>query len=164
MMDLSFLMGQNKKSLRVFLALVTTDISILNSHLKYLKPPWIFWIQRSDLVTVKNWIPCKSFIKPICNFQYIHRNSAHDASVFKGFINGECVGHLRITNDPSNIKMILQDFKGHVSKRDYSEKKINLIIDEISGKENACWVKKKKKQYSNIHMSWLNNSTPASKD
>lgn len=39
MMDLSFLMDQKKKSLRVFFTSVTTVTSILNSHLKFFKHP-----------------------------------------------------------------------------------------------------------------------------
>lgn len=46
MMDLSFLMDRKKKSLS-FLTSVTTVTGILNSHLKFLKHPWIFLIQRS---------------------------------------------------------------------------------------------------------------------
>lgn len=85
----------------------------------------------------------KSFIKPTNNFQYLHRNSAHNASVFKGFIKGECIRHSRNTNDPSTLNIILQDFKGHLSKRGYSEKEINPIIDEISGKERKLLLSKK---------------------
>ena len=84
----------------------------------------------------------KSFIKPTNNFQYLHRNSAHNASVFKGFIKGECIRHSRNTNDPSTLNITLEDFKGHLLKRGYSEKEINPIIDEISGKERQLLLSK----------------------
>lgn len=53
----------------------------------------------------------KSFIKPTNNFQYLQRNSAHNASVFNGFIKGQCIRHSRNTNDPFTLNIILQDLK-----------------------------------------------------
>lgn len=53
----------------------------------------------------------KFFIKPTNNFQYLHRNSAHNASVFKGFIKGQCIRYSRNTNNPFTLNIILQDFK-----------------------------------------------------
>ncbi|XP_062579196.1 uncharacterized protein LOC134241129 [Saccostrea cucullata] len=90
----------------------------------------------------------KSYIKPTNNFQYLHRNSAHNVSVFKGFIKGECIRHSRNTNDPSVLKTILQDFKGHLSKRGYSEEEINPIVEETTQKERQLFLRKREKTNS----------------
>lgn len=79
-----------------------------------------------------NKLDIKSFIKPTNNFQYLHRQSAHSPSVFKGFIKGECIRHARNTTDPTILNATLNDFKAHLSKRGYSPQEIDPIIKETT--------------------------------
>lgn len=80
-----------------------------------------------------NKLDIKSYIKPTNNFQYLHRESSHNQAVFKGFIKGECIRHVRNTNDISALNEILQDFKKHLSKRGYSDTEIDPVITSITG-------------------------------
>ena len=75
-----------------------------------------------------NILDIKSYIKPTNNFQYLHRQSAHSPSVFKGFIQGECIRHLRNTSDISICSNILENFKLHLLKRGYSNSEIEPIL------------------------------------
>ena len=80
-----------------------------------------------------NKLDIKSYIKPTNNFQYLHRESSHNPAVFKGFIKGECIRHMRNTNDTATLSTILQNFKKHLSKRGYSDTEIDPIITGVTG-------------------------------
>lgn len=79
-----------------------------------------------------NKLDIKSFILPTNNFQYLHRQSVHSPSVFKGFIKGECIRYARNTTDPTILNSTLNDFKAHLSKRGYSPQEIDPIIKETT--------------------------------
>ena len=87
-------------------------------------------VYKGRLFQTDGKLDIKSYIKPTNNFQYLQRNSAHCQSVFKGFIKGECIRHLRNTNDKQILEIILHDFKLHLINRGYSEAEINPIITE----------------------------------
>ena len=74
----------------------------------------------------------KLYIKPTNTFQYLHRTSAHNKSVFKGFIKGECIRHARYTSDCTILLERLQEFQTHLTKRGYSIFEIQPIVHEIS--------------------------------
>ena len=78
----------------------------------------------------QNKLDIRSYIKPTNDFLYLHRDSAHSNSVFKGFIKGECIRHLRNTNNKTELTGILFDFKNHLIVRGYSEQEIDPIIEE----------------------------------
>lgn len=99
----------------------------------------------------------KSLIIPLNNFQILSQKKRIYSHI----------RHSKNTNDLSTLKIIFNDFKGHLSKRKnrYSEKEINSIITKFQEKkENSYWLKQKYYQMANINMSWLHNSTIASKD
>ncbi|KAK3109108.1 hypothetical protein FSP39_023246 [Pinctada imbricata] len=87
-------------------------------------------VYKGRLFQTEGKLDIKSYIKPTNNFQYLQRNSAHCQSVFKGFIKGECIRHLRNTNDKQILEIILDDFRMHLLNRGYSETEINPIITE----------------------------------
>ena len=57
----------------------------------------------------------KSHIKPTNSFQYLERKSAHNPSVFKAFIKGETIRHLRNTSDEKHFTDTINDFKLHLT-------------------------------------------------
>ena len=78
----------------------------------------------------RNTLDIKSYIKETNNFQYRHRDSAHSQAVFKGFIKGECIRHIRNTSDETLCNDILLNFKTHLHKRGYSDIEIDPIIEQ----------------------------------
>lgn len=72
----------------------------------------------------------KSYIKPTNTFQYLHRHSAHPKSVFKGFIKGECIRHVRNTSDKTQLQEELAEFRSHLLKREYKKIEIDPIIND----------------------------------
>ena len=70
----------------------------------------------------------KTYIKPTNTFQYLDRKSAHNPSVFKGFIKGETIRHMRNTSDADVFQEILNDFKTKLRKRGCSDDEINQNI------------------------------------
>ena len=72
----------------------------------------------------------KSYIKPTNNFQYLHRESAHPTSVFKGLIKGECIRHMRNTNDSTIFEKRLAHFQTKLIDRGYNTSEIQPIFDE----------------------------------
>ena len=92
----------------------------------------------------------KSFIKPTNNFQYLHRESAHSQSVFKGFIKGECTRHLRNTNNQDNLISILQDFKENLLNRGYSDREITPTISETVSTNRKTALNKPKSETKKV--------------
>ena len=62
-----------------------------------------------------NILDVKSYIKPTNNFQYLHRESAHPTSVFKGLIKGECIRHMRNTYDSTIFEKKIGTFSNQTN-------------------------------------------------
>ena len=75
-----------------------------------------------------NILDFKSYIKPTNSFQYLHRESSHPTSVFKGFIKGECIRHLRNTSSSDILQRELHNFNDRLIERGYSEADTTPII------------------------------------
>ena len=85
-----------------------------------------------------------SYIKQTNSFQYLHRQSAHSPSVFKGLIKGECIRHLRNTSDQDVLKTIFKEFKTHLVKRGYEHSEIEPIMQEIIATNRTDFLQKPK--------------------
>ena len=59
----------------------------------------------------------RSYIKPTNSFQYLHRQSAHSTSVFKDWIRGECIRHMRNTSGQDALKTILTESQNPPGKK-----------------------------------------------
>lgn len=88
----------------------------------------------------------RSYIKPTNSFQYLHRQSAHSSSVFKGLIKGECTRHLRNTSDQAVLLNIFKDFKTHLEKRGYKQSEIEPIMQETLSANRMDLLNKQKKK------------------
>ena len=88
-------------------------------------------IYKGKRFNTSNILDVKSYIKPTNNFQYLHRDSAHPESVFKGFIKGECIRHMRNTNDTLIYRKRLAHFQDKLIDRGYKACEIQPIIDEV---------------------------------
>ena len=102
-----------------------------------------------------------SYIKPTNSFQYLHRQSAHSPSVFKGLIKGECIRHLRNTSDLDVLKTIFKEFKTHLEKRGYEHSEIEPIMQEIIATNRTDFLqkpknKKEKKTLPNVMITKFN--------
>lgn len=60
------------------------------------------------------------YIKSTNTLQYLDRRSAHNPSVFKGFIKGETIRHVRNTTDTTSRNEILNEIKLNLKKRGYT--------------------------------------------
>ena len=73
----------------------------------------------------------KTYIKPTNTFQYLERKSAHNPSVFKGFIKAETIRYIRSTNDEDVLQENLSNFRRNLLRRGYSETEINQNIQAV---------------------------------
>ena len=73
----------------------------------------------------------KTYIKPTNTFQYLERKSAHNHSVFKGFIKGETIRYMRSTSDEDVLRENLANLKINLLRRGYSETEINQNIEAV---------------------------------
>ena len=76
-------------------------------------------------------------MKPTNNFHYLHRNSAHSPSVFRGFMKGECIRQLRNTSDHALLTSNLSQFKCHLLKRGYKQTEVDPIIRSTLSMERS---------------------------
>ena len=88
-------------------------------------------IYKGKRFNTSNILDVKSYIKPTNTFQYLHRDSAHPESVFKGFIKGECIRHMRNTNDTLIYRKRLAHFQDKLIDSGYKACEIQPIIDEV---------------------------------
>lgn len=94
----------------------------------------------------QNKFDLKSYIKLTNDFQYLHRDSAHNPAVLKAFIKGECIRHARSTKDPRELEEILGNFKTHLSKRGYSFNETDPVIMQITNTKRDILLHKSNKQ------------------
>ena len=66
----------------------------------------------------------RSYTKPSNTHQYLHRTSYHNPAVFKGFIKGETIRHIRNNNNEQTLEKILDQFKTHLLQRGYKIQEI----------------------------------------
>lgn len=59
----------------------------------------------------------KSYIKPTNIFQYLELISADNSPVFKGFIKGKNIRHLKNTNHENTLQSCVREFDMHILKR-----------------------------------------------
>ena len=112
-----------------------------------------------------NTLDIKSFIKPTNSFQYLHRQSAHSPSVFKGFIQGECIRHLRNTNDETIYKNLTAGFKSHLLRRGYSHSEIDPIIQKTHlTQRNTVLQKTNKKTKNSVPLVMVTKYNPCVKN
>ena len=60
----------------------------------------------------------------------LHRTSSHPNSVFKGFIKGEIIRHIRNTNSRLELHKLIEAFKTRLLNIGYILAEINRIITE----------------------------------
>ena len=101
-------------------------------------------VYKGQRFTESGVLDIKSYLKPTNNFQYLHRQSAHSPSVFKAFIKGECIRHLRNTSDLEILVSNLSQFKCHLMKRGYKETEIDPIIQNTLSLNRTTMLNHKK--------------------
>ena len=62
-------------------------------------------------------------------FQYLDRTSCHPKSVFKGFIKGEIIRHIRNTHAETQRLKIIDFFKSKLLQRNYDASEIDEAIN-----------------------------------
>lgn len=98
---------------------------------------------KGNRFSTQNVLDIKTHMKKTNNFQYLHRESAHPTSVFKGFIKGECYRLLRNTSDNSVLDSALQSFNDKLMLRGYCETETIPIIQEVKHKNRKDLLKPK---------------------
>ena len=98
-------------------------------------------VYKGNKFNTNNVLDIKSYLKPTNNFQYLHRESAHPKSVFKGFIKGECYRLMRNTSDKDLLEGTLHSFKEKLIQRGYHENEILPIMQEVSRKNRTALLK-----------------------
>lgn len=78
----------------------------------------------------------KTYIKPTNTFQYLERSSAHNSSVFKGFIKGETIRHMRNTSNENTLLKFLREFEINLLKRGYNENEIKSSMQNVLANNN----------------------------
>ena len=113
--------------------LLKFTFEISNSEITFLDTT----VYKGDKFNTYNVLDIKSYLKPTNNFQYLHRESAHPKSVFKGFIKEECYRLMRNTSDKGLLEGALLGFKEKLIQRGYHEHEVLPIIQEVLHKNRT---------------------------
>ena len=82
-----------------------------------------------------NILDLKTYQKPHNLFQYLHYNSNHPRSVFKGLIRGECIRYLRTNTVESNFNAMISTFKMRLLRRSYPKKLVDKYTSIVKFSE-----------------------------
>ena len=105
-MMVSFNLMEVQMRLRNSLTKGTLVSNSWDSHIKHhpVSISWTLYRVQSIRFPDSQLLNIRSYIKPTNSFQYLHRQSAHSPSVFKGWIRGECIRHLRNRSGQDALK------------------------------------------------------------
>lgn len=74
----------------------------------------------------------KTFQKPHNLFQYLHYNSSHPISTFKGIVIGECVRYIRTNSSEESYNTQKTLFSSRLKKRGYPTKFIATCMKQVT--------------------------------
>lgn len=99
-----------------------------------------------------NILDFKPYVKPSENFQYIHRQSSHPKSVFRGLIKGELIRFVRTATNIEDYLDRAQLFKQKLLLRGYSLKEFNTAFMQVNHAYRSDYLAEKQNK--------LNKQTP----
>ena len=118
----TFLESLNKYHPNIKFTTTTSDNTIDFLDLTIFKGPHFATTQLLDT---------KTFQKPSNLYQYLHFNSFHPKSVFKGIIIGECIRYIRTNSQQINYESQIALLKQRLQHRNYPLKFINKQIQKV---------------------------------
>ena len=86
------------------------------------------FIYKGERFNLNGTLDLKTYTKKTDTFQYLERGSSHPQGVFKGFIKGEIIRHIRNTSDAMQLQNIIKVFKIRLIQRGYKSTEIDEII------------------------------------
>lgn len=86
------------------------------------------------------------YSKPRETFQYLSCYSYHPESCFKGFIKGETLRHLRLSDNRHDFTEKVNSFEENLIRRNYSDKFVYNIVSEINFGESTSHLSPKNKE------------------
>ena len=93
----------------------------------------------------ENILDFKPYVKPSENFQYIHRQSAHPKSVFKGLIKGELIRFVRTATNIEDYLDRANLFKQKLLLRGYSLYEFNTAFKQVEHAQRSLYLAEKPK-------------------
>lgn len=79
----------------------------------------------------------KHYTKPTNTFQYLHRSSMHNPTVFSGFVKGEAIRLHRNNSSIINLNNDIYKFKLHLKERGYYDQEIDLNCRAATNMERS---------------------------
>ena len=136
------------------------DLSIFVNSLNHFHPNINFTVETSDTsidfldITIykhknsnsKLFLETKTFQKSNNLYQYLHYDSEHPQSTFKGIVIGECIRYIRTNSLESNYLTQLELFKIRLKKRGYPIKFINKNINKVKYSNRLTYIKNEIKE------------------
>ncbi|XP_064399316.1 uncharacterized protein LOC135345790 [Halichondria panicea] len=126
-------------------------LSALNCFHATLRYTWTFSKTSADYLDITifkglafpatNLLDTKTFQKTQNLYQYLHFNSCHPMSTFKGLIIGECIRYVRINSSKDNYLATLEQFKQRLYKRQYPTALVNKITQKINHEQRRNYLK-----------------------
>ena len=104
-------------------------------------------IFKGNRFSEQNVLDIKTYFKPTNSFLYLQRNSCHNKHVFRGFIKGETIRHIRNTNNTEDLMNILHNFKEKLVERGYRKSDIEDSMIEALNQKREIFLNKRKKTH-----------------
>ena len=102
----------------------------------------------------------ETHFKETNSFLYLHRTSCHPHHVFKGFIKGEAIRHIRNTSNDDRLLSILTNFKIKLLGRGYANEEIDNNITEALSNDRKLLLKHKNKNKKEIPLVLVTKFNP----
>ena len=101
----------------------------------------------------------KVYTKPTETYQYLDRTSAHPLSTFKGFIKGEILRYVRLSNNENDFVSKRNAFKEKLLARNYTGQEFDHATKGINFKERSNYLLPKPREI-NIPLVFKIKYTP----
>ena len=88
-------------------------------------------VYKHDSFFYTNTLDTKTYQKPKNLYQYLHYNSAHPRTLYKGLIKGECIRYLRTNSLKSTYQATLSLFRQRLLRRGYPDRLISTTISNV---------------------------------
>lgn len=96
----------------------------------------------------ENILDFKPYVKPSEQFQYIHRQSSHPSSVFKGLIKGELMRFVRTATNLGDYLKRAELFKKKLLLRGYTAEEFSSAFEQVHHHRRNIYLKERNKEHN----------------
>ena len=167
--DIIMFWNNTEEKLNEFLTYINTLHDTLKFTFEYSKSQVTFLdleIFKGPRFQQTNTLDMRTHTKKIDSFMYLPPTSAHPKSVFKGFLKGETIRHVRNTSNYLEFEEKKSKFQNRLLDRGYKSKETKIILESTDFKHRKHFIQqaglgKNRKRKNSIPLVFTTTFNPS---